>query len=89
MKRGHLKKRIGSLVLALAMIVTSFPVLSTEVQATEAKTSGTGPSVTAFAEKDQLMTVFKLDENGNSDTIGKLAFGKKEAGLCPVACCGV
>ena len=76
MKRGHLKKRIGSLLLALAMIVTSFPVLSTEVQAVEAKTSGTGPSVTAFAEKDQLMTVFKPDENGNSDTIGKLAFGK-------------
>ena len=78
MKRGHLKKRIGSLLLALAMIVTSFPVLSTEVQAVEAKTSGTGPSVTAFAEKDQLMTVFKPDENGNSDTIGKLAFGKNE-----------
>lgn len=78
MKRGHLKKRIGSLLLALAMIVTSFPVLSTEVQAVEAKTSGTGPSVTAFAEKDQLMTVFKPDENGNSDTIGKLAFGKNK-----------
>lgn len=78
MKRGHLKKRIGSLLLALAMIVTSFPVLSTEVQAVEAKTSGTGPSVTAFAEKDQLMTVFKPDKNGNSDTIGKLAFGKNE-----------
>lgn len=78
MKRGYWKKRIGSLVLAAAMIVTSFPVLSTEVQAVEAKTSGTGPSVTAFAEKDKLMTVFKPDENGNSDTIGKLAFGKNK-----------
>lgn len=78
MKRGHWKKRIGPLLLALAMIVISFPVLSTEVQAVEAKTSGTGPSVTAFAEKDQLMTVFKPDKNGNSDTIGKLAFGKNE-----------
>ena len=36
------------------------------------------PSVTAFAEKSELMSVFDLD--GNDDTVGKIVFGKNEAG---------
>lgn len=38
---------------------------------------GNVPSVTAFATKEELMTVF--DTDGENDTVGKLLFGKNES----------
>lgn len=81
MKRKHLKKKIGSLVLAAAMIITSFPVSGKEARAAETSaSSGSAPSVTAFATKDQLMEAFTPDEKGNSSITPKLAFGKNSDG---------
>ena len=69
-------------VLSLAMVAGLVPAMSggaNKVQA--AAGSGTEPSVTAFATKDQLMDdTFKPDANGNATTTGKLVFGKKSDG---------
>ena len=43
--------------------------------------SGTEPSVTAYATKDQLMTAFTPDSNGDATTIGKLVFGKNSSSV--------
>ena len=43
--------------------------------------SGTEPSVTAYATKDQLMTAFNPDSNGDATTIGKLVFGKNSSSV--------
>lgn len=48
------------------------------MQAVEGDSEGGTPSVTAFATKDELMTVFDLD--GSDDTVGKLVFGKNSSG---------
>lgn len=68
MKHGHLKKKVGSLLLAATMIITSLPVLSIEVHAAGA----TEPS--QFATKDQLMT-FNTDDTDGSTASAKLYFG--------------
>lgn len=70
MKRKHLKKKIGSLVLATAMIITSFPAFGTEVQAAEARSAA--PS--QFATKEQLKT-FNTNDNDGSTNPAKLRFG--------------
>lgn len=68
MKHGHLKKKVGSLLLAATMIITSLPALSIEVHAAGA----TEPS--QFATKDQLMT-FNTDDTDGSTASAKLYFG--------------
>ncbi len=82
MKRlKHIFKKGMAFVLSLAMVaglVTAMPGGANKVQAATA--SGTEPSVSAYATKEQLMTAFTPDPNGNATTIGKLVFGKKSDG---------
>ena len=79
-KQGKLKKGLA-ILLSLAMVVGLVPATSggaIKVQA--ASGSGTEPSVTAYATKDQLMTAFNPDANGTATTTGKLVFGKNSSG---------
>ena len=65
-------------VLTFAMIAGLVPAMSGGANTVRAATgSGTEPSVTAYATKDQLMTAFTPDANGTATTKGKLVFGKK------------
>ena len=81
-KLKHNFKKGMAFVLSLAMVAGLVPAMSggaNKVQA--AAGSGTEPSVTAFATKDQLMgDTFKPDSDGNATTIGKLVFGKNSDG---------
>ncbi len=81
-KLKHNFKKGMAFVLSLAMVAGLVPAMSggaNKVQA--AAGSGTEPSVTAFATKDQLMgDTFKPDADGNATTIGKLVFGKNSDG---------
>lgn len=52
MKLRNVKKKIGSLLLAAAMIITSFPASGTEVQAAELMSAA--PNY--FVTKEQLKT---------------------------------
>ncbi len=70
MKRRHLTKKIGSLVLAAAMIITSFPAFGTEVQAAEAGSAAPGQFVT----KGQLKTFNTDDTDGKNPA--RVYFGK-------------
>ena len=78
----HNFKKGMAFVLSLAMVAGLVPAMSggaNKVQA--AAGSGTEPSVTAFATKDQLMgDTFKPDSNGEATTKGKLVFGKNLSG---------
>lgn len=77
MKLKHNFKKGLALVLALAMVAGSDLVMPGGANKVQAATgTGTAPSVTAFATKDQLMTAFNPDSNGNATTIGRLVFGK-------------
>ena len=68
-------------VLTFAMIAGLVPAMSGGANTVQAATgSGTEPSVTAYATKDQLMTAFTPDANGTATTKGKLVFGKKSDG---------
>lgn len=80
-KLKHNFKKGMAFVLSLAMVaglVLAMPGGANTVQA--ATGSGTEPSVTAYATKDQLMTAFTPDANGTATTKGKLVFGKKSDG---------
>ena len=77
LRQKNVKKKTVSLLLAAAMILTSFPVSGKEARA--AGTSDRSLSVKAFATKEQLMDeTFAPDGTGNSSTIGKIAFGKNQ-----------
>ena len=82
MKRlKHNFKKGMAFVLSLAMVAGLVPAMSggaNKVQA--ADNPGTEPSVSAYATKEQLMTEFTPDPNGNATTIGKLVFGKNSSG---------
>lgn len=82
MKRfKHNFKKGMAFVLSLAMVAGLVPAMSGGANTVQAATgSGTEPSVTAYATKDQLMTAFTPDSNGTATTIGKLAFGKNSSG---------
>ena len=81
MKLKHNFKKGMALVLALAMVAGSDLVMPGGANNVQAATgTGTAPSVTAFATKDQLMTAFNPDSNGNATTIGRLVFGKNSSG---------
>ena len=81
MKLKHNFKKGMAFVLTFAMIAGLVPAMSGGANTVQAATgSGTEPSVTAYATKDQLMTAFTPDSNGNATTIGRLVFGKNSSG---------
>ena len=81
MKLKHNFKKGMALVLSLVMAAGLVPAMSGGADTVQAATgTGTEPSVTAFATKDQLMTAFNPDSNGNATTIGRLVFGKNSSG---------
>ena len=83
MKRWkHVFKKGMAFVLSLAMVAGLVLAMSGGVNTVQAATgSGTEPSVTAYATKDQLMTAFNPDSNGDATTIGKLVFGKNSSSV--------
>ena len=81
MKLKHNFKKGMALVLSLVMAAGLVPAMSGGANTVQAATgSGTEPSVTAYATKDQLMTAFTPDANGTATTIGRLVFGKNSSG---------
>lgn len=81
MKLKHNFKKGMALVLSLVMAAGLVPAMSGGADTVQAATgTGTAPSVTAFATKDQLMKAFNPDSNGNATTIGRLVFGKNSSG---------
>ena len=81
MKLKHNFKKGMALVLTFAMIAGLVPAMSGGANTVQAATgTGTEPSVTAYATKDQLMTAFTPDANGTATTKGKLVFGKNSDG---------
>ena len=81
MKLKHNFKKGMALVLSLVMAAGLVPAMSGGADTVQAATgTGTAPSVTAFATKDQLMKAFNPDSNGNAMTIGRLVFGKNSSG---------
>lgn len=81
MKLKHNFKKGMALVLSLVMAAGLVPAMSDGANTVQAATgSGTEPSVTAYATKDQLMTAFTPDANGTATTIGRLVFGKNSSG---------
>lgn len=83
MKRWkHVFKKVMAFVLSLAMVAGLVLAMSGGANTVQAATgSGTEPSVTAYATKDQLMTAFNPDSNGDATTIGKLVFGKNSSSV--------
>lgn len=78
----HNFKKGMAFVLTFAMIAGLVPAMSGGANTVQAATgSGTEPSVTAYATKDQLMTAFNPDSNGDATTIGKLVFGKNSSSV--------
>ena len=74
-------KKGMALVLSLVMAAGLVPAMSGGANTVQAATgTGTEPSVSAYATKDQLMTAFNPDSNGNATTIGRLVFGKNSSG---------
>lgn len=69
MKQRNLKKKVGSLLLAVAMIVTSFPAFSHEVYAAEL------PDSTQFATVEQLKSFNTNDQDGAKNS-AKVYFGQ-------------
>lgn len=81
-KLKHNFKKGMAFVLSLAMVAGLVPAMSGGANTVQAATgSGTEPSVTAYATKDQLMTTFNPDSNGDATTIGKLVFGKNSSSV--------
>ena len=74
MKQRNGKKKIGSLLLAAAVMIGSFPVLDTEVHAAELRSAASGQFVT----KEQLKT-FNTDDNDGSKNPAKVYFGKNDS----------
>ena len=83
MKRWkHVFKKGMAFVLSVAMVAGLVLAMSGGANTVQAATgSGTEPSVTAYATKDQLMTAFNPDSNGDATTIGKLVFGKNSSSV--------
>ena len=71
-----MKKKIFSIVLAMCMVLSFVPQASFAAGET-----GSEPSVSAYATKEQLTgTTFAPDSSGNATNIGKLVFGKNSSG---------
>ena len=68
-----MKKQMLSIMLAICMVLMLVPTTAFAATGT-----GSTPSVSAYATKEQLMDgTFAPDSNGNAMNIGKLIFGKK------------
>ena len=81
-KLKHNFKKGMAFVLSLAMVAGLVLAMSGGANTVQAATgSGTEPSVIAYATKDQLMTAFNPDSNGDATTIGKLVFGKNSSSV--------
>lgn len=81
-KLKHNFKKGMAFVLSLAIVAGLVLAMSGGANTVQAATgSGTEPSVTAYATKDQLMTAFNPDSNGDATTIGKLVFGKNSSSV--------
>ena len=81
-KLKHNFKKGMAFVLSVAMAAGLVLAMSGGANTVQAATgSGTEPSVTAYATKDQLMTAFNPDSNGDATTIGKLVFGKNSSSV--------
>ena len=82
MKAINSFKKGMAFVLSLAMVAGLVPAMSggaNKVQA--APGSGTEPSVSAYATKDQMMDdTFAPDNTGTASNYGKLVFGKNSSG---------
>lgn len=74
MKQRNGKKKIGSLLLAAAVMITSFPAPATEVHAAELGSAAPG----RFVTKEQLKT-FNTDDNDGSKNPAKVYFGKNDS----------
>jgi len=82
MKKQKWIRKGMAFVLSLAMVAGLVLAMSGGANTVQAATgSGTEPSVTAYATKDQLMTAFNPDSNGDATTIGKLVFGKNSSSV--------
>ena len=81
-KLKHNFKKGITLVLSLAMVAGLALAMSGGANTVQAAAgTGTQPSVTAYATKDQLMDdTFKPKDDGTADNYGKLAFGKNSSG---------
>ena len=73
MRQRNGKKKIGSLLLAAAVMIGSFPVSDTEVHAAELRSAA--PSL--FVTKEQLKT-FNTDDTDGSESSAKVYFGEKK-----------
>ena len=82
MKRfKHNFKKGMAFVLSLAMVAGLVPAMSGGANTVQAAPgSGTEPSVSAYATKDQLMNAFKPNSDGTATTTGKLVFGHNNDG---------
>ena len=81
-KLKHNFKKGMAFVLSLAMVAGLALVMSGGANTVQAAAgTGTEPSVTAYATKDQLMDgTFKPKDDGTADNYGKLVFGKNSSG---------
>ena len=81
-KLKHNFKKGITLVLSLAMVAGLVLAMSGGANTVQAAAgTGTQPSVTAYATKDQLMDdTFKPKDDGTADNYGKLVFGKNSSG---------
>ena len=82
-KLKHNFKKGMAFILSLAMVTGLALAMSGGANTVQAAAAGTGtqPSVTAYATKDQLMDdTFKPKDDGTADNYGKLAFGKNSSG---------
>ena len=82
MKRCKHNFKTGmAFVLSLAMAAGLVPAMSGGAnKALAAPGSGTEPSVSAYATKEQMKNEFAPDSDGNATNIGKLVFGKNSSG---------
>ena len=82
-KLKHNFKKGMAFILSLAMVTGLALAMSGGANTVQAAAAGTGtqPSVTAYATKDQLMDdTFKPKDDGTADNYGKLVFGKNSSG---------
>ena len=81
-KLKHNFKKGMAFVLSLAMVAGLALAMSGGANTVQAAAgTGTQPSVTAYATKDQLMDgTFKPKDDGTADNYGKLVFGKNSSG---------
>ena len=82
MKLKHNFKKGMALVLSLVMAAGLVPAMSGGANTVQAATgTGTEPSVSAYATKDQMMDdTFAPDNTGTASNYGKLVFGKNSSG---------